>query len=312
MRQINKTILAVVIGLLTIVSIPALAQSTDNARFLSLAPPEGLPIIPVLEGWIANADGTTSFSYGIINRNDVAVDIPLGNSNRVEPAKYNGMQPTHFPAGRSTGVFTITLPPADQDIDVWWYLTTGNSEELKVPGRCCISAYELDFIRPRPQGSMQPMAGFGENGQQAAGLFAQTGSYSGRVTAGIPVTLTVNVSDPSVRDATDPRFSEPFALGVHFTKYQGPGDVEFTLHESTVVPENPYEEDDRRFAFFREPKPSDVQVDGGEGLARVIATFSEPGDYIIETKVENFKAPDSSNGDQCCWTTIIQRINVTP
>ena len=311
MRQIHKTIVAVVLGLLATAALSVQAQSTDNARFLSLAPPDGLPIIPVMEGWIANADGTTSFSFGNINRNEEAVDIPLGENNYIEPAKYNGMQPTHFPAGRTTGRFTVTVPAEDQEIDVWWYLKTGASEVLKVPGRRGAAAYELDFIRPRPQGAMQPMAGFGEYGAQAAGLFAQVADFPGSVIAGMPVTLTVNVMDPSDRDPTDPRFGEPLAVGVEFSHYQGAGVVEFAHHESTVAPEPP-DEDDRRFRFYTPPEPGDITVAGGNGLARVIATFSEPGQYMIHVKVDNFKAPDSSNGDQCCWTNMVMRVDVTP
>ena len=136
-------------------------QSADNARFLSLAPPGGMPIIPVLEGWIANPDGTTSFSFGITNRNEEAVEIPLGEGNYIEPAEFDGGQPTYFPAGRTVGAFAVTVPESQQDDDVWWYLTTGESETLKVPGRRGLSAYELDFILPRPQGGMQPMVGVG-------------------------------------------------------------------------------------------------------------------------------------------------------
>jgi hypothetical protein len=42
----------------------------------------------------------------------------------------------------------------------------------------------------------------------------------------------------------------------------------------------------------------------------VLASFSEPGQYIIRTQVENWTAPDSSQGDQCCSTTVYQRFNV--
>jgi hypothetical protein len=54
-----------------------------------------------------------------------------------------------------------------------------------------------------------------------------------------------------------------------------------------------------------------VQVEGGRGIANVVATFSQPGEYMIHTKVENFRAPDSSDGDQCCWTNIVQKVTVT-
>ena len=71
MRISTKHIAAALIGLFASAALTVQAQSTDNARFLSLAPPGGLPLIPVMEGWTANPDGTASYSYGIINRNDI-------------------------------------------------------------------------------------------------------------------------------------------------------------------------------------------------------------------------------------------------
>ena len=47
MRITNKHIAAAVLGLIASVALTVQAQSTDNARFLSLAPSGGLPIIPV-------------------------------------------------------------------------------------------------------------------------------------------------------------------------------------------------------------------------------------------------------------------------
>lgn len=297
--------------LLALLAISVSAQSADNGRFLSLTPPDGLPIIPVLEGWIDNQDGTTSFSFGIINRNGEGMDIPLGEANRIEPAKWDGVQPTYFPPGRSTGAFTVTVPNAERETDVWWHLKTGDSEELKVPGRYGASAYELDFIRPRPQGALQPRVGLGEDGEQMPGLYAQIGDYpGGAVRAGERVELVVNASDPAERDPTDPRFGEPLPMGVAFMKYQGPGDVEFTPHESTPAAENPYNENDRRYSFWRAPAANELEIPGPSGTARVYATFSAPGDYIISTKVDIHDAPDSSNGDQCCWTNVYHRITV--
>ncbi|MCG8506524.1 MAG: hypothetical protein MI755_18110, partial [Sphingomonadales bacterium] len=198
MQLMSKSLLKAAIGCLLAFALTAQAQ---QPRFLSLSPPEGLPIIPVLEGWIANPDGTYSYSFGFINRNEEAVDIPLGENNRIEPARFQGDQPTHFPSGRGTGVFTVTVPADESEIDVWWYLITGDSEELKVPGRSGASAYELDFIRPRPQGALQPLVGIGESGSQSAGLFAQMTDYpGGNVSVGQQVEIAINANDPAERD----------------------------------------------------------------------------------------------------------------
>ena len=315
MRIKNKLLSAVLFGLTALVAFTVQAQSTDTARFLSLSPPDGLPIIPVLEGWIANPNGTTSFSFGIINRNDDPVDIPIGENNYIEPAKYNGMQATHFPAGRTTGAFAVTVPSSEQNDDVWWYLKTGDSESLKVPGRRGASAYELDFILPRPQGALQPLVGIGEDGPQTApavGLVTMIDDYPRNpVGVGQQVLLTINATDPAVRDPEDPRFGEPLAMGVSFTKFQGPGDVEFTMHpDNETDQENPYSADDPRSRFFRPPGPNQLEITGPSGVGQVYASFSEPGEYIIWTKVDVHKAPDSSNGDQCCWTNVYQRVSV--
>jgi hypothetical protein len=313
MHQKRKVFIPSLCGMLVIFSATAIAQTSNfGERFLSLPPPTGMPLVPIMEGWVVNADGTNSFSFGFINRNKQALDIPVGPNNYIEPAKYNGMQPTHFPAGRGTGIFAVTVPEAEANEDVWWYVKTGNSEILKVPGRAGASAYELDFILPRPQGSMQPLLGIGEDGPLRAGLSAQTAAYQDTVKVGDKVELIVTVSDPSDRDSEDPRFAEPLSVGVVYNKFQGPGDVVFSRHETTPDPVNPYEPDDFRFRFYREPGENSVEVDGGNGTAPVYAMFSAPGDYVLHVKANNFDAPDSSNGDQCCWTNVYQNITVVP
>ena len=292
----------------------------QQPRFLSLTPPEGLPVIPVLEGWVAYPDGSRGFSYGVINRNEEGIDIPLGDGNYVEPAAYHGFQPTHFPPGRSTGVFYIVVPAEDAAIDVWWHLQTGSSEALKVPGRASQSAYELDFVRPRPQGALQPLAAFStdgandesaDDGALAAGLMAGISERPRPVQAGQEVTLSVRARDPSDRDPSDPRFGEPLDMGVMFNKYQGPGAVEFIRSPDAPEPENPYAEDDPRHPFWTPPGANEAVISGGAGSVSVNAVFSLPGEYLIHAKIDNFEAPDSSNGDQCCWTNIYQRVQVT-
>ena len=253
MRDIKSFIIAAACSALTVVSSGVVAQAADG-RFLSLEPPEGLSVIPVMEGWVANEDGTASFSMGYFNKNDAGIDIPIGPNNYIEPAKYNGQQPTYFPVGRGVGIFAITVPAEEIDQDIWWYLKTGDGEMLKVPGRYGESAYELDFVRPRPAGSMQPMVGFGEDGAQAAGLTALMGAHEGTVKVGQQIELAVNVSDPSLRNTSDPRFQDPFPVGVHFNKYQGPGAVEFARHEATPEPVNPYTEDNPPLPFLSRPR----------------------------------------------------------
>lgn len=310
MQRLYQPLLALSTLLLMAIALPSQAQD-DQPRFLSLTPPDGLPIIPLMEGWVANEDGTTTISYGFINRNsDQDVTIPLGENNYIEPAEFDGMQPTHFPSGRGTGVFTVSLPEGREDTDVWWYLKTGEAEVLQVPGRRGASAYELDFVRPRPQGSLQPLAAFGDS-DLAAGLFGGISDHDVAVTAGEQVELMVNARDPAERDPEDPRFGEPLDMNVEFNMHQGPGEVSFERDPNAPVPENPFDEDDPRFEFFTGPEGNEAIIEGGEGSAMVLATFSEPGEYIIRAVVDVHTAPDSSYGDQCCWTNVYSRVTVT-
>ncbi len=309
MRRIHLSFPLAALVLAMAVSAPSRGQD-DQPRFLSLTPPEGLSIIPLMEGWIANEDGSTTISFGFINRNtDQDVDLPLGENNYIEPAEFDGMQPTHFPAGRGTGVFAVTLPPGQEETDVWWRLRSGG-EVLQVPGRRGASAYELDFIRPRPQGSLQPLAAFGDT-EPSAGLMANFTDHDGAVAVGEQVELVVNARDPAERDPNDTRFGEPLDMNVAFSKHQGPGAVEFARDPNAPEVENPFDPNDPRFEFFTGPGDNETVIEGGAGSAMILATFAEPGDYIIRAVVDVHTAPDSSFGDQCCWTNVYLRVNVT-
>jgi hypothetical protein len=310
MTQTFRTVISIALGLLISVSFTTQAQTPP--RFLTLAPPEGFPIIPLLEGWIRHSDGSRELVFGYINRNEEAVDIALGDNNFIEPAEFNGMQPSHFEAGaRGPQIFSVTLPPDRADEDVWWNIRSGSGNELlRVPGRARDNAYEIDFERPRPQGALSPLVGVGVNGAQATGRMAVIADYPGSVRVGQEVEIAVNATDPSVRDTSDPRFQEPLDLGVHWVKHQGPGDVTFTRHPDTPAPENPFDEGDPRRERWSGDDPKEGSIEAGNGVARIMASFSEPGQYIIRTLVENWSAPDSSQGDQCCSTSVYQRINV--
>ncbi|HSH76294.1 MAG TPA: hypothetical protein VLA09_11470 [Longimicrobiales bacterium] len=278
----------------------------------------GRIVAPFLEGWYRNPDGTISYSFGYLNMNDSIIEVPIGEQNVIEPAQFNGMQPTIFLPGRHRGMFAVTVPASMEDDDVWWTITNPNGEVAKVPGRTLWSAYMLDWI-PRPHGTVPPVVAF-EGGQRslgAAGL-GPIGVMAERTvttTAGAPTTLSVDVRETSERDTSDPRFREPTSLRVVWTEYQAPagGRVEFTRHESTPIPEEPAGGrggGGGGGGFGGRAGPEAVMVPSGTGTALVVATFSEPGEYMILAQVDNWRSPDSSSGDQCCWTNGYVRVTV--
>jgi hypothetical protein len=307
MTRIKQTVCYTVLMLVTcLVSVQAQVPST---RPLSLIAPEGTPIIPIMEGWYANDDGSVTISFGYVNRNQGdPITIPLGPNNFVEPAEFSGMQPTHFDSGRHHGVFTVTLPSDRRNESIWWHIKTGSSETLKVPGRAQSTAYELDR-GIRPQGSLEPIAWLREDGERGTGPQGVIGNHSVAVRAGEQVTLTVHTRDPSVRNPQDPRFREPLTLRLTSFKHQGPGAVQFVREQASGDTDET--EGATTSAQGREPQgPEVVILPEPQGSAKIHVVFSEPGEYIIRTRIDNWNAPDSSGGNQCCWTNVFQRVTV--
>ena len=283
------------------------AQQPPASRVLTLSSPTGLAIIPVMEGWYENEDGTVTISFGYHNKNlEGTVVIPFGENNRIEPAQFDGIQPTFFDRGRHIGVSTVTLPESMRGESIWWSVQTGENPLYKVPGRATAEGYQLDR-RPRPQGSVPPTVWFDEDGPRSSGPDGIVTERGTPVRTGTPVALTVRAMDSSERDANDPRFKEPISLRANRAVHQGPAAVEFARHESTEIPE-PRESP----APDAEPRFQDVTLPTGAGTANVYATFPEAGQYMLRIQVDNWAAPESAENDQCCWTNVYQRITVLP
>jgi hypothetical protein len=267
-----------------------------------------------MEGWYENEDGSFSISFGYLNLNDDTLYIAVGDDNFLEPAQFNGMQPTVFFPGHHRGLFTAELPAAMENQDVVWTLRRANGDLTMVPGRVSSNAYQLDWM-PRPHGSLPPSVSFDSQdgvGRGPPGILAERTMTT---SVGSPITLSINGTDPSERDEDDFRFAEALALRVVWSQLQGPGPVEYTRHDSNPLPEVEEEEDDDSpAAAFRRrrgpPGPEVVPLSEGYGTARVIVTFSEPGDYLLLARVDNFSATDSNDGDQCCWTNGYVRVTV--
>ena len=127
--------------------VEGLAQQIDLSRqtwSAEVIRPSGLPVIPLFDGWYPNDDGTRTICFGYFNMNtEQTLDVPLGDRNRVEPALYDGLQPTHFdpvPDPELTRyyrhhwcVFSVTVPADFGSSDVIWTLET-QGNQLSVPG----------------------------------------------------------------------------------------------------------------------------------------------------------------------------------
>jgi len=273
---------------------PLTAQLPPELRDYPLATlhKSGDLVAPFFDGWFDNGDGTVTYAFGFLNRNtEEIVDIPLGEDNHIEPAQYDGVQPTHFPVYNRRGLtgkrerqaFGITVP---RGTEVVWTLTHAG-RTYSVPGRATSTAYDMGtFDQPAAFGSLHPLVRFTPEGPVSTGPEGQSAPPV-RARVGTAVTLAALVKDAGVRYG----LAEKEVYPVHATwiLHQGPEGARVQLSEESNTIESE-----------------------GWGSATTQATFAVPGDYVIRLRVDNFGAPDSRFDNQCCWTNAFVPVIVAP
>jgi len=286
---------ALVTAAIGVVSAERGAEQAPRQLPLAPVPPDGQRVVPFFDGFYENADGSFTLSFGFSNQNfDETIEIPLGPDNFIEPKEYDGRQPTTFttvqgggPTGarrdRERGVFTITVPATFKG-DVVWTLRNGG-QVYKVPGRTRTGAYGLKW--PMAMGSVPPVVRFSATGPTGRGPMGIE-SAPLQATVGTPLPLTAWIKDDSQRDAeTVPlkvRGPARPLIGVSWYKHSGPGPVKFDPVKSGLMEL--------------------------EGTTTSTVTFTQPGVYMLRVRADNFGRPDTSPGNQCCWTNGYIKVTV--
>lgn len=297
---------ALAFALMGLVAAPLYAQLPSHLRNYPLTQQKasGDVVGPMFNGWIANEDGTTTMVFGFVNRNrEEIVDIPLGPNNFIEPAQFDGAQPTHFPVysrrgfvgHQERGTFAVILPADMAGTEVVWTLTHAG-HTYAIPGRATSPAYEMSS-KERALGSFNPAIRFDMNGAEA---YNRVGIYASKITAkvGSPVTLTAYAQDRGNRGDYPDNESLLYPLGTEWVMHQGPAAPEFETAKITGRDRGGEEAMSSNNSDWTEVKTQ--------------ATFSEPGDYVIRLRVDNFSAPDSQFDNQCCWSNAYVPVTVTP
>ena len=247
----------------------------------------GEGVAPFFDGFYVNDDGSHTYSFGFMNRNQVEIiEIPIGPNNTLTPPELNGMQPTYFPpvsyggfgGRRERGTFAVRVPSGFEG-DVVWTLTV-NGKTYSVPARTGLPAYELSYS-PQASGSLMPIVRFAENGPPSNG---REGVIHGPLTTrvGQPLTIDFWMEDQGERDPVPTAFT--------WWKHQAPVGSEVTFDPATGRSEGP-----------------------GGGSATTRVTFSTPGEYMLRLRVDNHTGTnDSAPGHNCCWANGYVRVNVTP
>ncbi len=283
----------------------ASAQLPEHLRNFPLASrrASGDAIAPMFNGWVDNGDGTVRLIYGFANKNSEQVlDVPLGPNNYIEPAEYDGVQPTHFPSYtrrgfvgiQERGIFAITVPADVAAKGVTWHLSA-NGYTYSAPGKSGSVAYQMSDIGGA-LGSTNPAIRFKQSGPESV---TREGIYADRVMAkvGKPVTLSAQIED---RGPTRAKYYEnkvmQYQLGSAWILHQGPAVPEFSQAEITG-----------------KERVEETGEQGSSGWSEVSteATFSTPGDYVIRLRVDNFESDDSQFDNQCCWSNAYVPVTVT-
>lgn len=248
------------------------SQQVFNEQVLRAS---GQPVVPLYEGWFENPDGTYGICFGYFNLNtEEGVDVPLGPGNFIEPAEFDGLQPTHFDPVPTAGyrrhfcVFSVTVPEDFGDGRVVWTLRSAG-ETLSTPGKL-IPSYVLDEPDTGGRGVVAPLLKLDSNGPAFRGRTGHTAEPR-RVAVGEPLDLTVWVDHPAATS------------WIGWSLHQGPGQVELS--------------------------PAELVVDHPGGAATTTVRFSEPGAYLL--RVQSIDSTTSFEY-HCCWTNGYVSVTVTP
>jgi hypothetical protein len=262
----------------------------------------GQSVTGAYEGWFANPDGTFSMLVGYFNRNtSQALDLPLGPENQIQPGGPDYGQPTHFAAGRGWGIFVIKVPKDFGDRKLAWTIAAnGKSTTVKL---WLNPLYEISPFSAAadvgPDADTPPtlrFADFKEKGPMVQG--PQGLSTSKSTTVSQPLPLTVWVSDDAKwfsNSGAKPRNLTPIPVVVTWTKYRGPGEVEFSKPKPPV---EKLAEGDAKFVF--------------NGKATTTAKFSEPGEYLLHVTINDYSGEGGGGGFQCCWSNGTVNVSVKP
>jgi hypothetical protein len=247
----------------------------------------GQGITGAFEGWFQNHDGSYTFWFGYNNRNTKEeLDIPIGPNNRIEPGGPDQGQPTHFLLQRQMGLFSIKVPKDFGSKKLTWTLVA-NGKTAVIPASLN-PLWEIDPFSEAGAGKTPPLLWLDQGSDTAKGPYILTKSIT--TAAGTSVPLTVWVSDEAKNIAGRPPMPVPVTIA--WSKYRGPGNV----------------------IFGRARPPIEKGQDGSggtsasfSGKATTTATFSEPGEYVLEV------VANGTRGFRCCccWTESEVKVVVT-
>ena len=274
---------------------------------------KGRHVEPAFEGWRPNDDGTFSMLFGYMNENwEETPDMPVGENNNFSPGDMDRGQPTHFLPRRNRFTFEVAVPSDWGERELVWTLNV-NGVERKAYATLRPDYLVDNMIIASETGSLGAGTSSPESRANVAPVVTVQGDSIRAVAVGEALDLRAQIADDGLPKPTDlveetRRFVElteggslaaafitaetiqkrrlitpPINVTVNkvnglfysWNKWRGPGDITFDPPQVKVW------EDTRTSAnspwgalWLAPPIPED-------GLYKVNAMFSEPGEYIL-------------------------------
>jgi hypothetical protein len=258
----------------------------------------GGSITPAFEGWYNNPDGSYSFLFGYMNRNQAtAVDIPVGAENRIEPDGPDRGQPTHFLPGRQYGMFVVVVPKTFSKEQRLTWTISANKQPLSVPVHLHPD-YEINPQGEVAVGNTPPVLKFEESGPPLQGPVAGLAPIPTRsAKVGTPFPLAAWVSDDGkLTTGSGFRPKGMVALRLTWSLFRGPANVTFDKASPEI--------------------PGAAQHSGSGAISAATTTqvtFSAPGEYELHVTANDYSGSggQSAGGAGCCWTTGLIKASVT-
>ena len=261
--------------LVAFTTLPLLAQQSPTVSQMMQAHHwTGQGVAPVYEGFDVNADGSYNMWFGYMNRNyEEALDVPIGPDNSFSPGgDIDRGQPTHFVPRRHKDVFKVVVPKDfPKEGQLTWTLTA-HGQTQRVAGTLN-PVWQIDHERATRGGNSEKID---SNTPPKVDVQPSAATIAA---AGRSTTLTLSATD----DGLPVRRGQPIGMTVLWTKYRGPGDVTFSADRAKLV----------------------------NGKTATTATFSEPGDYILQAVVDDGSGETAGQfGYHCCWTAAQVHVEV--
>jgi hypothetical protein len=242
-----------------------------GAQLVQLRHWSGQAIAPVFEGFDVNPDGSFNLWFGYMNRN-------YEEEPDIAVGPDNFFEPGSADRGQPAH-FLIrrqkdvfkVVVPKDFGEQKLTWTLTIHGQTQRIAGTLN-PVWMIDRLRTTRGGNSEKVD---SNTPPVVHVEPQQQTIAPSAAA----TLVISATD----DGLPERRGKPIGMSVQWGKYRGPGVVTF--------------------------QPSKMKIENGKSVAT--ATFSEPGEYVLQAVVDDGSGELAGNfGYHCCWTNAQVRITV--